>query len=415
MRVTDLTKQNSILNNIGARGGKLQDLQDNVSSGRRINTLSDDPVGATQAQDFRTSISYMETLQQNIQDNFVWLDRTESEIANIGDFLRRAKTLILAQANASADDTTRRVTGEELKAIIEGITQAGNSRIGKLYIFSGSATFNKPLQPNEIVQPAQVQLLGAEGEVMAQGEEMELARFEGHSSKAYKVRITKEGPIGRAHYRVSDDGGETWSREQTLLADNEVFNPDSAPSDKVVLKLNVPSAAAAAAAEGGFVFPVGLEFEYAPNPPLEYRGNDDKRMVQTGEGILLPLNVTAREIFFGGTDGEGIDVVGLMFALQRALDDNDQEGLQARIDDLDQAFEQVLETRANIGAVRKEMDTRLDKLNDRELSKTRQLSDVEDLDLPAALVEMNLADVRNRAALDTSARLIEPSLLNFLR
>ncbi len=52
MRVTDLTKQNSIMRNIGSRGGKMQEVQDNISSGRRINTLSDDPVGATQAVDW---------------------------------------------------------------------------------------------------------------------------------------------------------------------------------------------------------------------------------------------------------------------------------------------------------------------------------------------------------------------------
>ena len=75
----------------------------------------------------------------------------------------------------------------------------------------------------------------------------------------------------------------------------------------------------------------------------------------------------------------------------------------------------MLEVRANTGAVRKEMEDRLDRLGDRELSKTKQLSDIEDLNMAEAVVDMNLADARNRAALDTSARLLQPSLLNFLR
>ena len=105
----------------------------------------------------------------------------------------------------------------------------------------------------------------------------------------------------------------------------------------------------------------------------------------------------------------------LMFALRRALRDNDQSLLEQRLDDIDRAFQQVLEVRANAGAVRKEMEDRLDRLDDRELSKVKQLSNIEDLDIPEAVVEMNLADTRNRAALDTSARLLQPSLLNFLR
>ena len=104
-----------------------------------------------------------------------------------------------------------------------------------------------------------------------------------------------------------------------------------------------------------------------------------------------------------------------MFALKRALADNDQVALESRLEDIDLAFAQVLESRATIGAVRKEMEARLQKLTDREFSKTAQLSDIEDLEMPEAVVAMNLADTRNRAALDTSARLLQPSLLNFLR
>ena len=89
--------------------------------------------------------------------------------------------------------------------------------------------------------------------------------------------------------------------------------------------------------------------------------------------------------------------------------------MERRLDDIDLAFEQVLENRASIGAVRKEMEERMEKLDNRVFSKTSQLSDIEDLDIPDAIVEMIMADTRNRAALNTSARLLEPSLLNFLR
>ncbi|MEE8436109.1 MAG: flagellin [bacterium] len=413
MRVTDLTKQNSIMRNIGSRGGKMQDVQDNISSGRRINTLSDDPVGATQAQDFRTSISFMNTLQANLRDNFVWLDRTESEIANLGESLRRVKTLVLSQANASANAATRRVTAEELRAIYDGMVQSGNSKIGKLFIFSGSATFTRPLEREAPIQPALARIANQDGQIVEAEQDPKVAAFEGNSSHPYRVRITRGGGLGNAFYRVSDDGGESWSREKKLVAENRLVNEDGAPSDEVVLRLNPP----AMGPDGvPFEFPEGLEFVHMPNPAIRYHGNEDLRMVQTGEGILLPLNVTAQEIFFGKEgDPERVDVFSLMNSLLRALEEDQPETLRDRIDEIDRASDQVLEARANLGAVHREMNSRLDKLEDREFSKTRQLSDVEDLDLPAALVEMNLASVRNQAALDSSARLIEPTLLNFLR
>lgn len=430
MRVTDLTKQNTVTQNIQKAEQQLQSLQGDISSGKRITKISDDPVGATQAQDFRTRISFMGTLQRNIRDDFVWLDRTEAEITDISEKLRRTKTLILAQANASGDDASRRVTAQEIEALLDGMINAGNSKIGKLYIFSGSKTFTKPLEANPGRQPAQMRFMlpvpeeeGLEGELAKLVEPVELdlppelvaqtAVFDGNSSNSYIVRISKAGAMGRAHYKVSDDGGETWSRSKALLPKIEVFNEDGKGTDKVMLSISTPKILNG---EDELIFPEGLEFEYKPNPPLDYRGNDGKRMVRTGEGALLPINITAQDIFFQQPDDpESVNVLDLMFALRRALLDNDQVALESRLGDIDLAFGQVLSIRASVGAVRKEMEDRLETLTDREFSKIEQLSNVEDLDMPEAVVEMNLADTRNRAALDTSARLLQPSLLNFLR
>ena len=145
MRVTDLTKQSAILSNMQKNGERLQNLSDNLASGRRINKLSDDPLGATQAQDFRTKLSYFDMLKENTKRTFIWLDRTESELTHIGDLLQRVKVLIMAQANDSSDKNSRRVTAEELRNITKALMQSGNSKIGKIYIFAGSKTLTTPL------------------------------------------------------------------------------------------------------------------------------------------------------------------------------------------------------------------------------------------------------------------------------
>ena len=406
MRVTDLTKQNAVLRNIANNAERMQTLQENMSSGRRINRLSDDPVGATQAEDIKTQLSFFDVVRRGIENNFVWLDRTESELAHMGDLLRRAKILTLAQANANADETTRRVTAREIQAITDGVLQAGNSKLGKLYIFSGSATFTRPLEPAPARQPALLKLAG-------QPLRLELAEFEGHSPNAYIVRITQPGRLGEAKYTVSDDGGESWSEERILSAEFEVFNERGKPSDGVVMKIREPETADPTAA---VAYPEGLEFEFEPNPPLAYKGNTDRRMVTTAEGVQMPLHLNAAQIFFGvGREAESVDVFSLLFTLKRAMEENDPTVLESRLDDIDLASEQMLELRADVGAVRKEMEDRLSKMGDREFAKTRELSQIEDLDFPAAIMELNVAEVRNRAALETGARLIQPTLLNFLR
>ena len=192
-----------------------------------------------------------------------------------------------------------------------------------------------------------------------------------------------------------------------------MFNPDGKSSDKVFLRFTGLNTS-----EFGEqpIFPQGLELVFEPNPQIGYRGNDDKRMIPTSEGILQPMNLTAREIFFRDeTDPDSLNIFDLLVTLHRALMDNDGRVLEERLQEVDDAFEQVLNHRADMGAVRKELETQLEKLRDREFNTIAQLSEVEDLDFPAAVVEMNMADVRNQATLDTSSRLIQPSLLNFLR
>lgn len=406
MRVTDLTKQNAVLRNIANNAERMQTLQENMSSGRRINRLSDDPVGATQAEDIKTQLSFFDVVRRGIENNFVWLDRTESELTHMGDLLRRAKILTLAQANANADETTRRVSAKEIQAIIDGVHQAGNSKLGKLYIFSGSQTFTRPLEPSPTRQPALLKLSG-------QPLRLELAEFEGHSPNSYIVRITQPGRLGEAKYTVSDDGGETWSEERILSAKFEVFNERGKLSDRVMMKIREPETADPAAA---VQYPEGLTFEFEPNPPLAYKGNMDRRMITTAEGVQMPINLNAGQIFFGvGRESESIDVFSLLFSLKRAMEEDNPVVLESRLDDIDLASNQVLELRADVGSVRKEMEDRLEKMGDRGFAKTRELSQIEDLDFPAAVIELNVAEVRNRAALETGARLIQPTLLNFLR
>lgn len=415
MRVTDLTKQNAVLNNVQRTSERVQQLQDNMASGKRINKLSDDPVGAAQVQDYRTKLSFFDTIRHNVKQNFVWLDRTETELSHMAELLGRTKSLVLQQINETSDPSSRRVTAVELQDMTRALINSGNTKIGKVHLFSGSRTLTPPLETNDAVQPARVSTenLADDLKFLVETEPFEQARFEGYSTNEYVVRIAESGPMGRAHYVVSDDGGETWSEEKTLLPEIEVINEEGKPSEQVYLHLE---GATEDKLGEPLIFPQGLEFRFEPNPPVAYVGNDDKREITTGEGVKHDLNVTAKEVLFKTEDDEeSLDIFGLMQTLQRALQNDNTSALRDHLDDLDRAREQVLNHQADVGALSRELQDRLDQIADRELANTEEMSQTEDLDYAEATVDMNSADARYRATLETSSRLIQPSLLNFLR
>ena len=455
MRVTDLTKHNAVTRHMNTASEQVAHMQETMSSGKRINKLSDDPIGSTQAQDFKTKLSFFDAIKRNIQSNYIMLDRYESELSDIGDMLQNAKTLILAQSNANADQATREVTASELQSIIDELFTAGNSKVGKLFLFSGTQTLTPALVKNPGTQAATVDddqvdhlgeltidaLIGAgagavagaitplstvldpvTGAVVGTGAGVAwnlLARdvfgadFTGYSKNEYLVKITREGEFGRARYVVSDDRGKTWGQERTLLKDNPVVNEDGKQDDRVRLLFRVPEIANI---EAPIVFPEGLQFRFIPNPPIGYQGNDEKRMVPTGEGSYLPVNFTAREVFYQReTDPHSIDVFDLLFTLKQALTDNQPKVLEERIDEIEKAVNQVLQRRADVGSTRHELERQFNKMDERGFTKTKELSELEDLDLQEAVVELNLAEMRNQATLNTGARLLQPSLLSFLR
>ena len=53
--------------------------------------------------------------------------------------------------------------------------------------------------------------------------------------------------------------------------------------------------------------------------------------------------------------------------------------------------------------------------SDRADALTAQLSDVEDIDLPKTITEMSLQQTAYQAALSAGAKVVQPSLVDFLR
>lgn len=427
MRVTDVTKRDQVVSNMQKNAKHLQTLQGELATGKRINKTSDDPIGANMVQDIVTTISRSEQDIRNIDSNISWLEHNEIELNNVADLLENAKVLALSQANDATTFESRAIVAQELRAIRETLFNTANAKFGKLYLFSGTKTFTQPLRVNNPIQEAKV--LSAEMQQKDVSGLLDVAQFqaqfEEHSSNEYRVRITREGKFGRALYQISDDSGETWSKEQVLLPVIKVFNPQGKPDDKVVLRftneaelattnVDEDNAAFFDFAASDIVFPEGLEFVYLPNPKIAYEGNTQKKEVLIADETTVPINILANELFLKVGE-DSVNVFGAMSALEQALDADDGEAVAQRIGELDTARTQVLKQVATVGNTIHELEKAKAKLEDQVLSRQTRLSEVQDIDLAESMVDLNTAELNNRTSLDAGGRLIQPTLLEFLR
>jgi len=309
----------------------------------------------------------------------------------------------------------------------------GNAREGKLYLFSGIKSLSPALKKNGIFQPVKVEKSG-----VAQKDIRELldvkqfrAQFEGFSTNNYRIKVTKGGIWGQARIKISDDGGRTWSKEQTLRPVIHVFNQDGKLNDQVLLKFsdqegrlgnilpkqfdfNSEKSAEFDLDALGVLFPEGIEFVYQPNPEISYNGSIHKKESLISNGLSIPVNITAQELLLG--EGEdGVDTFSLLAAMERALLENDGIAIAKRIDQLNLAQDQVLKQQADVGNIVRELYSTQSRLENQQFEKERQLSDIQDLDVAEATVDLKVAEANNTLSLNTGARLIQPSLSDFLR
>ena len=436
MRVTETIKRDQVLGNIQRNAQKLQDLQLEMATGQRINKPSDDPLGATMAQDIVTNISKQRQRLANLADSISWLERSEIELIKINEFLDKAKTLVMSQSTSSANEDTRNATAGEIKDIRDALFDAGNARSGKLYLFSGIKSLTPAIKHNYILQPAKV-----ETEKIVQSDIRDLvdvtqfqAQFEGFSNNPYILGITESGPWGRARYQISDDGGQNWGPELSLRPVVDMINPSGKESDQVKLKFSddrgelqnkvnlLPDAFDFSSekvedfdiSELGPVFPEGMEFVFTPNPPISFIGSPQKKETLIADGITVPVTVTANELLLGEGEIE-VDTFSLLMSLERALETNDGSVLAEKLQELELALEQVLKQRAFIGNTMRDLQEAQQKQEVQIFDQERRLSEIRDADLAESALHLKTAELNNRVSLDAGSRLIQPSLTDFLR
>jgi flagellar hook-associated protein 3 FlgL len=132
-----------------------------------------------------------------------------------------------------------------------------------------------------------------------------------------------------------------------------------------------------------------------------------------GSGVKVRVDMTGLEAF--GDDTTGLfKVLGDISASLKASPP-DHAKLAASLDSLDKAGNQLKTAISEIGSRYNRMTQMKDAAGDRSLSVASQLSDIEDIDLPKTIMEMQLQQTSYQAALAAGAKVIQPSLIDFLR
>ena len=145
---------------------------------------------------------------------------------------------------------------------------------------------------------------------------------------------------------------------------------------------------------------------YVGAPPV---GEGITRRVSNADRIRI--DVTGPEAF--GTPGPD-DLFALVGRIAADVEGN-PSALSGDLAQLDVALDRLLGAAASVGARSARMGAAGQINTDLQLTLASQLVDVEDIDLARTIMELNQTEVGYKAALQATAQVIQPTLVDFLR
>lgn len=151
---------------------------------------------------------------------------------------------------------------------------------------------------------------------------------------------------------------------------------------------------------------------YAFSPPPEDDIEQVRRTIGPHEDVRL--NVTAQELFTG-VPGAGDNLFALIDEIATQVAAGDDDAASASLGKLDTAREQLQAHHSAVGVAHNRVKAALNRGERDLLAIKTERSNVEDVDLAEAIMELQTQEVAYEAALGSLARVMGPSLLDFLR
>ncbi|MCH1640512.1 MAG: flagellar hook-associated protein FlgL [Paenibacillus sp.] len=129
--------------------------------------------------------------------------------------------------------------------------------------------------------------------------------------------------------------------------------------------------------------------------------------------VKVPVSITG-EVVFGEANSDE-NVFKVLDDLAEALEDNSVDGIQESVNLIDVAVDRLNVSWAEAGARMNRFDLMINRIQDDQVSLKEQRSNVADVDFAEAITDLKMKENVLQAALSTGARIMQISLVDFLR
>ncbi|WP_096202425.1 flagellar hook-associated protein FlgL [Bacillus sp. FJAT-45350] len=363
MRVTQTMLANNTLRHISQGYENLGRIQDQLASGKKITRAHQDPVIAMKGMRYRTEVTEVEQFKRNLSEVNTWMDNADSALDKVNQAIHRIRELVVQASNDTYEPTQRANIAKEIRQINDHIASLANTKANDKYIFNGTNTTNPPVNLDGVT-----------------------------------IKLENYNFDDRSDYALSYQGKEfRYVGENVYQSGNKTITVSDEP---LTFTYNDPDGETGDFKEENIII---------SNRKAVSTNNHDVK-IEVMKGIEMAVNIRPQNVF-------SAHMFANLDAIANTLEDptKQSEDITKFLDVLSGFTDDVVSERAELGARVNRVDMIQNRVWEQEVVSRRILSDNEDADMEKVIIDLTTQESVHRAALAVGARIIQPTLMDFLR
>ena len=412
-RVSSNQANNDMIYHTYRRQKLMNDMQNKMAEQTKIQELRDAPVAAAHSSRFLSRISRLNRFQENVEKVQNFRRIAEGYMNEANQILHRVREIAVQGATGTYTKEDKKIMGQEVNELLKELVQVANAQgADGGTLFAGDRTLTEPFRPLEGRHPeingrviTQVDYIGGNKENFAEISEDNLIPTGFRGNRLFWAEQHQIfSAVDAAAYTVPED--------TALLIDG--IRVELAQGDNIhgiIAKIKDSDAAVDA-----YLDPVSNSLVMRSTQPHQILLEDEQ-----GGNVLETLGVVSgdgRPPFNIAPDAReaGGSVFDMVISLRDGLYAGDTIEIGGRgIKGVSLAQENLIGEIAHLGSVDERMEVVWNRLN-REIPQTREQNSITaDIDMAEAIMELKMLEYTHKAALQTAGRILQPTLMDFLR
>jgi len=222
-RISDLFVREQLLNQVQFDQAALFRTQMQLSSGKRFQSPSEDPIAAMRVMSLQRLLQRKDQMKANLTTSQSYLSATDSALSSVSDLVAEARGATIGVIGTTATDTQRNAAAQQVDQILTQLLNTGNQQFRGRYLFAGSAG---AVQPFQLAQAGLVEYTGNEQRLSSFADldqlfDINLTGSEVFGAISNPVRGSRDlNPVLTVDTRLSDlRGGQGISRGSIAISD----------------------------------------------------------------------------------------------------------------------------------------------------------------------------------------------------